>query len=1021
MKQKGLIDFFAGVAHEDCKNIIELLFKTYPYYRDRESRRAVQGCLQALLANSFYTDYVVILIRAFTAEASKPGIAPSNAFVLVEWGGLLLQHCVGKSEAWDRFGPAIVTSAAQALELCLSSRTKLNLKRPAVVVTRRSLRHLFASDDLGARAVEDVVSQLTAKSSPLGQKGAVFLGVVAGVCSRLVTRRSTLEAIKDQYYSFYIREVLGSRSVIPGHIGEAFNDLFSNFTTIQDIKTQLSPAFEKALLRAPEVVLNDLVSPLVFSLPVELDLAEILADSLLKPLLSNLKSQNLTIRNGTISAFEKLAAHSHDQEYLAKCADDILIPLVTSKIPAADHRALYAQLLSLLPYISSRSFLACEKLALTISKEPNELALAAEVTALSTHFLFSLPANSEESLRTDSPVVTAYVKGLGDKKPTVRKLWAIRIGDVLWRSEIHAQKTKRTVNFFEAVLPKLLDIFDELLLSPLPAGQAGLAVVVYVVITLTRLLPESWKTEKVRSMMLKANIIDRAMTSTIKSSVLLNHRIYTKLSTMEDYIWMIRALRATSIHISKVGPESASSVAWAQAFIFLIASAESSPEIRKQAMSTLSESYIADPAAIGGAVIHGLWTWVRQVMTAEKDTAAATAKTGTKKLRLAVQAICPLAHKSNSISSNLESSLLQGQLIDMLVLCCPEVLPGTNWIELCLRVGEDPGALVSFHRLRCFGKVETHLTYVESQAIPASVELAAYKTAADLAFVAPEEILPLLLKNIEVDLLVEPVRLCGPLQVAIANSPEGVAFIDVLDKKDQNHLIDKNSRDYDTIKWEEEVRSQLAQKKGQEKKLSPDEKSRVEAQLVKEATIREQVKRLTFELRRVIGFINALVSGPPVEPALWFGKSLSSLLGVVAAGAGRIIGDTADSTYIACAKFVTPSLGNLRQFIGVATLRALGSSKLPPRWEQEPLGGRLIYLRIWFKSKVSTELVTRLLYRLRLMSEQRPFDSVSMLYILPFIKIVLRGGGVGHVGAEECDEQVVLALEFLSFSTNICE
>jgi hypothetical protein len=931
---------------EDCKNVIGLLFKTYQYYRDRESRRAVQGCLQALLANPFYTDHVVLLIEAFTAEASKPGLAPSGSFVLVEWGGLLLQHCAGKSEAWDRFGPALVPSAAQALELCLSSRARCNLKRPALVVIRRSLRHLFANDDLGARAVKDVVCQLSAKSSPLRQKGAVFLGVVAGVCSRLVTRRTTLEAIKDQYYTFYIREMLGSRSVVPGHIGEAFNDLFSNFTTIQDLKTQLSPAFEKALLRAPEVVLNDLVSPLVLSLPHDLDLAEILADSLLKPLLSNLKSQSLVIRNGTISAFEKLAAHSYDQQYLAKCADDLLIPLVNSKLAAADHRALHAQMLSLLPYIPSRSFLACEKLVLTISKEPNELALGAEATALSTHFSFSLSANAEESLGSDSHVVTAYVKGLSDKKPTVRKLWAVRIGDVLWRLENQAEKTQRVVEFFEAVLPELLDIFDELLLSPLPTGQTGLAVVAYVVITLAALLPKSWKTEKVRSTMLKANVIDRAMTSKTKSSVLLNHRIYTKLLTVEDYTWMVRALGATSGHISKLGPGSAPSDAWAQAFIFLVASADLSPEIRKQAIFTLSESYIADPVAVGGAVIHGLWTWVWQIMTAEKDTAAATAKTGTKRLHLAVQAMCPLAHKSNSISPIIESNLLQVQLIDMLVLCCSEILPGTNWIELCLRVGEDPGALVSSHSLRCFGKVETHLTYVESQAIPASVELAAYKTAADLAFVAPKEVMPLLLKNITADLLVEPVRLCGSVQVAIANTPEGVAFIDVLDKKDQNHSLDKNSRDYDTIKWEEEVRTQLAHKKGQDRKLSPDEKSRVDAQLVKEAAIREQVKRLKFELRRVIGFINALVNGPPVEPALWLGKSLSSLFGVIAAGAGRIIGNAADLTYIACANFVTPSLGTLRQFIGIATLRALDSSKLPPHWEQEPLGGRLFFLWI---------------------------------------------------------------------------
>ena len=55
------------------------------------------------------------------------------------------------------------------------------------------------------------------------------------------------------------------------------------------------------------------------------------------------------------------------------------------------------------------------------------------------------------------------------------------------------------------------------------------------------------------------------------------------------------------------------------------------------------------------------------------------------------------------------------------------------------------------------------------------------------------------------------------------------------------------------------------------------------------------------------------------------------------------------------------------------------------------------------------------------MSEQRPFDSISMVYILPLISIVLRGGKVGDVSDDESNEQVFLALEFLSFSTDVCE
>ena len=67
------------------------------------------------------------------------------------------------------------------------------------------------------------------------------------------------------------------------------------------------------------------------------------------------------------------------------------------------------------------------------------------------------------------------------------------------------------------------------------------------------------------------------------------------------------------------------------------------------------------------------------------------------------------------------------------------------------------------------------------------------------------------------------------------------------------------------------------------------------------------------------------------------------------------------------------------------------------------------------------DLVTRTLYRLRLTSEQRPFDSVSLNYMIPLMCIVLRKHGVGETGGDEADEQVTLALETLSFHTDICE
>ena len=64
--------------------------------------------------------------------------------------------------------------------------------------------------------------------------------------------------------------------------------------------------------------------------------------------------------------------------------------------------------------------------------------------------------------------------------------------------------------------------------------------------------------------------------------------------------------------------------------------------------------------------------------------------------------------------------------------------------------------------------------------------------------------------------------------------------------------------------------------------------------------------------------------------------------------------------------------------------------------------------------------MTRLLYRLRLAGEQIPFDTVSLVYIIPLLAVVLDQVGVG-VKEDSADEQVTLALEFLALHADSCK
>ena len=984
-----------GTGKLKYQEILQALFLTYPTYHDRGSRQAVQACLDVILPLSYES------FRTFTqfliTEASKEGLAPSNGFVLLEWDSLALQLCATDSRAWRKCGIDLVTAGSQLIELCMASAGKKSQQHSAIIVTRRALRKLYKTSH-GEDTIKATVEHLSAKGQPLGKKNAVMLGIVAGVCSRLPEKRASLENTKDQYVAFWIREIVGSKVTVPNHISSALQDFFSEFVTLQDLDGEIVPALEKGLLRAPEIVLNDLIRPMILALPVDIDLADALANHLLRPLLSNLKSTNPSIRDGAVSTFQILAERSHDIGRLKKVFNDVLTPLKTSKVQSAEQRTLHARMLSMLPVENGECYLICDELAKIAMKEPNEVAIAAEAAAINHHFIEVIKS---DSTNVDN-VISAFTKGLEDRRPAFQKIWALRAGEIISRILHESIRNELVTHFVELVFAKLLSIYNEVIANSMHAVQSGIIVAAYITVALHPFIEPLIGKCQLSTAIQKAKITYHALAYESKPSFLLNQKIYTKIIGEEDSLWAIKAFGACVVHIQGLEQESASCNAWSQGALYFLSGSNIPFATHDAAVAMLRESYLNFPRRISNIVVNGLWTWRANYEFEDRDTAAMIALTGIEHLHLAVRAITPKFDKSREEAAYLEPESLQDQLIEMLVLCRPEVLPRTDWIETCIRVGQDPGALVRDRAERCVKQLNDIWTVNLSGAKSATIEVATYNTAAELAFVAPDTVIPLLLQQMEKELNADSLRAFNLTDFAIARTPDGVAFVDVLSTGAQSQLLEKGSRDYDTLKWEDDIRNQLAQKRGQQKKLTTEEQNRVNAQLKKEATIRTKVNQLESHLRRGIGIIQALATGPPIDADMWMGYCLNALLAIIHAGAGTLVGSSANHAYLECANYVSSRLGTLRYFIGVATLRALHAPRLSPNLMQEPLG----------------DLVTRVLYRLRITSEQRSYDSVSLSYMLPLVSIVLQQHGIGHLGNEEADEQVTLALEFLSLHAN---
>lgn len=667
--------------------LLQIFFHTYSYYRDRNSRRAVERCIRAIFSSGAAPEVLVDFVKAIHTETSKPGLAPSNAFVLVEWCSALIQVLSG-TDNWERWGIETIVSNGQALELCLRESSRSNVKQSALVVTWRGLRKAFSKYNKRKR-IEDAVHRLSSKTNQPSLRNAIMLGAIAGVCARKSDAKEILSHKKSEFYSFYNREIIGSRTPVPAHIANGLHDFFIDFTTKADMEKEIVPSLEKALLRAPEIVLNDLVTPLFRSVSGSVDLSTVLYASLLKPLLSNAKSTNATIRNGALSAFKGAVLKCHQMDVVAQIAEEILAPMKSGKLPSADQRAIHADMLAALPVSNSIASMLAPGIAAVAGKEANEATLSAETLAL----LQYLERVVENSMEIDKPVIDTLVKGISDKKVPIRKLWMIRLGELLWAFDDREILRSKFSPLAEAVVPSMLEIWQEVTANPVSAAQSGIITAAYVFAAISQAKLACTSSIKVEVALKKAQTARQSLTMEPKPSFLLNHRIYGKLSSEDDFRWFIRALFSLSQDVAAVDPDSTIAAGWSQAIIFCICSSNINATLRRDAAQNLSRIYVSNPAHIYKIIVAGIWRWRHSIESGEKDSAAATAKTNNQNLHLVIKSICLAPAEVARFGGQIDDSILKDQMVSFLVLSRPGLIPRVSWIDLCLRTEVDPGDL----------------------------------------------------------------------------------------------------------------------------------------------------------------------------------------------------------------------------------------------------------------------------------------------------------------------------------------
>jgi hypothetical protein len=636
-------------------------------------------------------------VRDIRQEAVKTSLAPANYFVLVEWCSRIIQDLAGSPELWQKCRTDLVDALSAALERTLSESRKPGLKRSAIILTRRALRAVLKSNSLGDDVVATLVADVSKKAAHATARNAPLLGVLAGVCARLPNRKDSFNDIKGECFNFYIREIIGSRTVLPEHIANGLHDLFAHFISLADLQHQIMPAVEKALLRAPEVVLNSLVIPMIQALPFNLDLSEILLKSFLKPLLSNIKSTNQSVKTGAVETFKAIASRCVAGPAVDKVADEILNPLLQNRIASAEQKAMHYQMLASLPSSSSLAKKIPTSIAKLAMKEANESVLDAATVALAKHTIHGL----QNGMALDATIVDAFAKGLSDKRINVRRIWGLRSADIISALGPKSYTNSDTLKFLLSVLNAGVSITKEVLANPIQAAQSGLATCAYIMTALSASYLRGVRdVEAAREEILKNSQVKDGTTS-----YLLNQRVYTKISEPDDMKWTVRAICSLRTEMNEASSDAIKE-AWSQAMLYFVTTASLPTKVQHEAAELLKLEYFTEPANVGDIIIRGIWCWLRNLTMNDKDSVAVLSRSGPERLDKAIQIICPSPDEIKKHPGTVTRAILAEQMIDLLVVARGDLIPGVSWIHQCLKVQLDPGELVKRHAAECVQQVE---------------------------------------------------------------------------------------------------------------------------------------------------------------------------------------------------------------------------------------------------------------------------------------------------------------------------
>ncbi|KAH9944598.1 armadillo-type protein [Amylocystis lapponica] len=1006
-------ELFVLAKHGDLSlsqtlDIFQLITQTYSRYVDAPSREAAEAVGEELVRRDEsrgtpsgeplesklgVTEQVLGWLTNEVLHFSKKAgsYVSTDIFVLLSWCCGLYIVCLESNpdftstSAWSKL--VGVMSTLTDLLLDKSTRAKPSLQKSGLVRIRRALR---SSPKQLPALMKCLLVHAKKTSSPLSV--VPLLGISVDVTFRLknVSAASLTQiepAVKDDILSFYANSILMSRAPVPSHISSALHDFIHRSVTEDYFENIILPTMEKALLRSPEISLI-LVSEFLGAYPHAAE-----GDTfrrLLTPTLNSARSTNSIVRENATSLFRVLVKKTSVASDAELAVSELLTLPKAGKTSGPEHRvALYTMLGYLTPMPSLSNAIVQTALPL-LAKETHDAAISVLASSLTSHLVACLRGDGD--LADD--VMGLITREMNSSKPATRRSFCCLVGDAYWSLGDLVSDASQT--FARALLPAFETNLKTVAANPLNSvtgpleGYTALAVV---------LGPFS-RSGKFDDFILHNATIQSLIVVSARPSFLLWDKVYQKLSAAEDEAWLLRATEAALSFFKDELIRNEHACAMIGSVLLHLAVESQSAITRRQVISSVQAFAAKLPALVNRAVTGALTAYLSHPRASSSEMPNGHLYESEPRFhkgsRLAAFVIA-----SASFDPSYSSVVREDSVVNLVVVAHHSLLCANSrqtWIELCQWACVDPRDLIS-RRLddilqKVFGALD-----VDPKSSQGNFAEASYRAVTTLTFVSPSDILSRIVDQLRSDINPSEINTLTETDFGIWATSEGQTYVDVLANK-KIVVPEKKGKGYKDAQWEAEVRMSIASKKGAgPAALSKQDQALVQAQLEKESVIRQRVAAIKARLERALRLVHSIVAAQVTEFRSYMSSVASLLLDGAFGKAVPLIGEASFERYLELADACSDRLDTFRTWVGVATLRSLGMSGIPERFQAEPLNS----------------LVLRVLYRLRSVAEQTPFDAATFSYASPLLFQVLVKGGIELAEEDDPLEQVALAVDIVRF------